>query len=306
VEEVRAEAKAADPYPGGGRWEGRLRGIARRLEQTDEPRRYRWFDNALEGFAARDRDGAVQVLDSLHARLVLLEEAEEPRRPALSPDQIKSMLPRHTAPRRPSGEPPEKKEVQRREPPAERDDAARRRRAAQGAGPRPAAPGTGLGNAGWVLLGGLAVAILGVAAYMWVSNRREPLPQPTRPVAQTDTLEAPDLPGPGEKSPEELWRQACVLAGEGRHPEALRLLYLAVLFLLDRRRLLRYEPTRTNGEYVRQVRLADNSPEELHLPFETLTALFESRWYGGVPCAAGDFQNGEHLAGDVRDCVGAT
>jgi hypothetical protein len=303
VAEIRTEVKAADPYPGGGRWEGRLRGIARRLEQADEPRRYRWFNNALDGFAARNRDGAVAVLDSLDARLALLEEAEEPGRGAVSPEQVKSMLPRQTASRRPSGEPPEKKEVQRREPPAERDDAVRRRRAAQGRGPQAAMPGTGLGNAGWVLLAGLTVAVLGVAAYLFVTNRRRVRPQRTRPVAQAAELEAPQLPGPGEKSPEELWRQARTLASEGRLPEALRLLYVAVLYLLDRRRLLRYEPTRTNGEYVRQVRLADNAPEELYTPFERLTALFECRWYGGVPCAAGDFQQGEHLAGDVRDCV---
>jgi hypothetical protein len=305
VQQVRDEVKAANPYPGGAHWERRLQELAQRLKQADEPRRYRWFDKALEGFAALDRDAAVQVLDTLHARLSLLEETEAQPQGAPSADQVKSALPRHTAPRRPpAGRTTEKKEDKPKNPPAERDDLGPRRRTGRGTGPQPAAPDAGLGNSGWVVLAGLAVAILGVAVYFYVSNRREPLAKRPQPAAQPADLEAPELPRPGEKSPDELWRQARALAGEGRHPEALRLLYLAVLFLLDHCRLLRYEPTRTNGEYVRQVRLADNAPEALHAPFEQLTGLFETRWYGGVPCEARDFAEGERLAGAVRDCAG--
>ena len=62
--------------------------------------------------------------------------------------------------------------------------------------------------------------------------------------------------------------------------EAVRSLYLAVLSLLHRQHLLRYEPTRTNGEYVLQVRLAPQAPPELHAVFEGLTGLFEGKWYG--------------------------
>jgi hypothetical protein len=310
VAEVRHEVKAAEPYPGGARWQGRLRVLARRLEQAGEPGRYRWFARAVDDFAGLDREAAVQVLDTLDNRLALLEEAEAPPdgqgQPAVSPEQVKSALPRHTAPRRPAGErAADKKEPPRREPPpAERDDLGRRRRAGPAGSPQPATPGAGPGSAGWGVLAGLAVAVLGVAAYFYLSNR-QPRTERRQTAAPTADVVAPELPRPGEKSPEELWRQAQALAGEGRHSEALRLLYLAVLFLLDRRGLLRYEPTRTNGEYIRQVRLADNAPEGLHAPFEQLTTLFETRWYGGVPCEAADFQEGERLAGDVRDSAGA-
>jgi hypothetical protein len=310
VEEVRREVKAAEPYPGSARarCQERLRGLVRRLEQ-DEPGRFRWFARAVDAFGELNREAAVQVLDTLDNRLSLLEEAEAPPdgqgQPAVSPEQVKSALPRHTAPRRPTAErAADKKEPQRREPPpAEREELGRRRRTGPAGSPQPAAPGAGLGNAGWVVLAGLAVAVLGVAAYLYLSNR-QPRTERRQVAAPTADLDVPELPRPGEKSPEELWRQARTLAGEGRHPEALRLLYLAVLFLLDRRRLLRYEPTRTNGEYVRQVRLADSAPEDLHAPFEQLTRLFETGWYGGVACEPRDFQEGERLAGQVRDCAG--
>jgi hypothetical protein len=96
------------------------------------------------------------------------------------------------------------------------------------------------------------------------------------------------------------WQEAEALARGGRHLEAVRSLYLAVLSLLHRQHLLRYEPTRTNGEYVQQVRLAAQAPAELHAPFEGLTALFEVKWYGERACTADEFDECRRLAEEIR------
>jgi Domain of unknown function (DUF4129) len=109
------------------------------------------------------------------------------------------------------------------------------------------------------------------------------------------------LPGPNDKTPGELWRQAQALAAAGRNLEALRLLYLAILFLLDRQRLLRYETARTNGEYVRQVRLTELAPAGLHESFEQLTKLFDVQWYGEGSCGPAQYQSAERIASEVRD-----
>ena len=101
-----------------------------------------------------------------------------------------------------------------------------------------------------------------------------------------------------------LWRRAEELAGAGNFLEAVRHLYLAVLSLLHRQRLLRYEPTRTNGEYVQQVRLAPEAPPDLHVPFEQLTTRFDIKWYGERDCPAGDYETCRALAEEIRSQVG--
>jgi hypothetical protein len=154
----------------------------------------------------------------------------------------------------------------------------------------------------WIVLASLALAVLGVAFYLfWTSRTRwrpKPLGRQALPPGE------PDLPGPGEKTPAELWRQAIALAAAGQHRAALRLLYRAVLFTLNRQHLVQYEATRTNGEYLRQLRQAENASPGLYAPFEQLTALLEVRWYGEGSCGAEDFEAGQRLAEAVRDCAG--
>jgi hypothetical protein len=81
------------------------------------------------------------------------------------------------------------------------------------------------------------------------------------------------------------------------------MLYLAVLSALHQRHLVRCEPMRTNGEYVRQVHLAPEAPPGLHAPFEELTALFERKWYGEGACDGADYAACRRLAEDVRGRV---
>src|SRR5262249_54471844 len=106
------------------------------------------------------------------------------------------------------------------------------------------------------------VAILRVAALVvapvlnlqkWARNRpkKEATKQPDAPAAPE--LEAV-LTHPDEQSAAALWGEADDLARRGKFLEALRTLYLAVLVLLHRANLIRYERTRTNGEYATQLR----------------------------------------------------
>jgi hypothetical protein len=266
-------------------------------------------------FAAAGAGGVVRAGTLLLAAAGLLlawgsavaqEPAEPADHPALpSPARVKSLLRQRARQRPTAAAHPAEKPTERRKPPVEDDEPAPRTRpGGQGGG----SPSRGFdvplgGPAGWAVLAGLAVAVLGVAAYLFLTHRggqrpvRPPTVQPDRPP------EGPDLPRPDEQTPAELWRQALALAAAGQHRAALRLLYVAVLFLLDRQRLVQYEATRTNGEYLRQVRLAEHAPAALHAPFEQLTTVFETRWYGDGPCAAADFEAAQRLAEEVRACA---
>jgi hypothetical protein len=166
------------------------------------------------------------------------------------------------------------------------------------------APAAGFGGfsvVGWLLLLGLGLAILAVAVYLFVSSRRGArAPKPVTVTGKETTSVACEARQVLEESPSALWRQAETLAGEGRFREAVRVLYLAVLALLHRQQLIRFEPMRTNGEYVRQVRLSERAPHELHEPFHQLTDLFEAKWYGERVCETGDYRAGRTLAEEIQ------
>ncbi len=159
--------------------------------------------------------------------------------------------------------------------------------------------GLGLGILCWLVLGGLAVAALVLALVLYLRNRDT---GETNQAPTTEALPSPDAAGPelDEVSPTELWRRAERLAGQGDYLQAVRYLYLAVLTHLHRADLIRYEKTRTNGEYLRQL----GSGEEhggLVKPFRRLTRLFEQKWYGERTCAADDYDSCLALASELRD-----
>ena len=60
---------------------------------------------------------------------------------------------------------------------------------------------------------------------------------------------------------------------------------LGVLVLLHRANLIRYERTRTNGEYANQLR----PHADLHEPFYNLTGVFEAKFYGERTCQPEDY-----------------
>jgi hypothetical protein len=102
----------------------------------------------------------------------------------------------------------------------------------------------------------------------------------------------------GQRSPAALLRESEELARAGRFLEALRLLYLGVLVLLHRGGLIRYEPTRTNGEYARQLKGSEDATE-LYPPFRRLTTAFEVKWYGERTCDAADYNACRRLADEI-------
>ena len=72
---------------------------------------------------------------------------------------------------------------------------------------------------------------------------------------------------------------------------------------MHRQQLLRFEPTRTNGEYVQQVRLAAQAPPALHAVFQEFTALFERKWYGDRACDAAEFREARKVAEEIQALV---
>jgi hypothetical protein len=73
-----------------------------------------------------------------------------------------------------------------------------------------------------------------------------------------------------------------------------------VLAQLHRADLIRYDRTRTNGEYLRQLRTAEGGAAVVE-PFGRLTRLFELKWYGERACAADDYETCRGLASQVRE-----
>jgi hypothetical protein len=321
IEQIRTEVKKAEPYPGGQRWVGRLRGLGTRLARAGggEARRFRWFDRAIEDFGARTREDALHVLDDLHRRLTLLEDSLAPRpdaegetagQPRRSPEEVKSLLRGSEARQRDRARPREKIRTERQEPQRDdeqREDAKTERSRVQGGGggggpgeSAPAMGGGGLSVLGWLLLAGLGLAVVGTALVLYLTSPAKPRTPKTLAATGAEMPADNEARQVLEESPSELWRQAEGLASEGRFREAVRVLYLAVLALLHRQQFIRFEPTRTNGEYVRQVRLSERAPAELHGPFHELTDLFEVKWYGERACEPDDYRACRTLAEEIQ------
>lgn len=316
---IRGEIQKTEPYPGGQRWQGRLRDMQTKLRRIGggEASRFRWFEQAITDFRDRKKDDALSILDELARRLALLEDSLAPPQPAAhardknSPEDIKSLL------RGSEGRKIERKQsqqhIEEERPEARREEAQKNEPQKEGPhrGGRvrpvatPAAQGGGFSSLGWLLLGGLVLAVVAVGLFFYLTSPRSPKPGREKPQAETAGLSPEsDARQVLEESPAALWRQADALAGDGHFREAVRALYLAVLALLHQRRFIRFETTRTNGEYVRQVRLSEQAPPELHEPFRQLTDLFETAWYGERPCESSDFRDCRVLAEEVQRLAG--
>lgn len=96
---------------------------------------------------------------------------------------------------------------------------------------------------------------------------------------------------PRERPPEAHLDDAARFAGDGRFREALRALYLATLVSLDRRRLIRFDTTRTNWQYLRDLPRGDARTD-----FAGFTRLFDHKWYGDEPTTRDDYLAGRGIA----------
>ena len=313
VGRIATEAKAAEPYDG-GRWEPELRQMASRLEQSGGGQSFAWLRRAIQGFAGRNKEDALRVLDDLDQRLGLLEEGLSPDKgggPSAARDELKGKLQQPGGDRpavdaRPDDEQEKPKEEKKpdedkKDKQDDEDGNGRPRTALMGP---PAVPGCG--GVGLMLLAGLALAVVGVGAFLFLASRNKgpraaaPPLVPSKTVQQTTERQGPQ---PHERPAAELWREADEQARNEQYLQAVRTLYHAVLSLLHRQQLLRFEATRTNGEYVQQVRLAQNAPPALHTVFQEFTSLFERKWYGDRTCDGPEFRAARGLAEEIQTLV---
>lgn len=130
-----------------------------------------------------------------------------------------------------------------------------------------------------------AALLLAVGAYLFATRRRE------REEARRAEQRAAVAEDPRERPPSSFLDEAAQLADGGDLREALRALYLATLVALDRRRLIAFDPHRTNWQYLRQMPRGE--PRDA---FRQLTRLFDHKWYGHEATTRHDYERCRSLA----------
>jgi hypothetical protein len=306
VRAVRGEVRVAEPYPGGARWKPQLQTALDSLKKDGKAKRPERFDKLLDQFAKRDRRGALETLNTLDDQLGLIEDSytadvangEDARR-LLGPEEARKLLPERETER--------KKENKKKEPPDPKKEETVEIETRGGRGPGIMVPaGAGFSGLGWLILGGLLLACVVVAIILFVQQRRaEPKVEKSKETGATLPTPESLLAEPDEHTAMALWQQADELAGQGQFLEAVRRLYLAVLAMLHRSHLIRYEKTRTNGEYLRQVRLTPEAPANVHACFNQLTRTFDRKWYGDRGCDAAEYGDCRAMAEQLRSDVKA-
>ena len=78
----------------------------------------------------------------------------------------------------------------------------------------------------------------------------------------------------------------------------LRALYLATLASLDRGRLIEFEPSKTNWQYIRAMPRG-----EARKLFADFTVIFDRKWYGHEPANADDYAACRRLAEQIGTVV---
>jgi hypothetical protein len=92
-----------------------------------------------------------------------------------------------------------------------------------------------------------------------------------------------------------LFEQAGQAFREREYAEAIRLALLALIARLEKLGLLRYDTTRTNREYQRELR----HMSDLAATFGQLARIYERAWYGRVAPGRGDAELAIRLCGSV-------
>ncbi|HVS38159.1 MAG TPA: DUF4129 domain-containing protein, partial [Gemmataceae bacterium] len=300
VERIALQAGKEAPY-NGRRWQSELNDTAGRLGRAGV--QLDWFEEAIEGFADRSQGDALLVLGRLDERLALLEDTyphEQGGAPNTSKDDLKKRL-EQSGGKRPAAQPSNETEQKQDQSKTEDQENKKDKKKSddqddQQGGAAPAGLGvSGCGPILLILTIGLTLAVVVVGTVMFIAYRRKQpaaMKESTGPVKAVRRTAEVQEPLPIDRPAAELWREADELARKERYRDAVRSLYHAVLSLLHSRQLLRYERTRTNGEYVQQVRLAPQAPPALHAVFQTFTNFFESKWYGDPSCDAAEYRSG--------------
>jgi len=90
-----------------------------------------------------------------------------------------------------------------------------------------------------------------------------------------------------ETTAESLADSAKALAMQGDYRGAIRKLYVSMLFELERRGLLRLQPSATNREYLDKIR----KQVRIYPPMSYLTERFDYFWYGKFTSSQSDFED---------------
>ncbi|HZW34136.1 MAG TPA: DUF4129 domain-containing protein [Isosphaeraceae bacterium] len=135
----------------------------------------------------------------------------------------------------------------------------------------------------------VVVALLAWAAWKlypaivrWLSGA--PAPRTPDGVACQTLAEAADL-----------FEQAGQALRDGLYAQSIRLALLALIARLQQHGLLRYDPTRTNREYHRELR----GRSDLAACFGQLARIYERAWYGRLPAGRAEAEQAIDLCGSV-------
>jgi hypothetical protein len=114
----------------------------------------------------------------------------------------------------------------------------------------------------------------------------------------------PDAPGVAAWQPlaeaSDLFDQSGRAFREGQYAEAIRLALLALIARLEKQGRLRYDTTRTNREYQRELR----QTPELAACFGQLARIYERVWYGRMSAGRAEAEQAIRLCGSALDGEG--
>jgi hypothetical protein len=82
------------------------------------------------------------------------------------------------------------------------------------------------------------------------------------------------------------FREADLLAEQGRFADAMQAAFVGLALELDGRGILRFDPSKTPGEYVREARLAPGDRDTLR----SLVSVLYSVVFGGAPLGADEYR----------------
>ncbi len=148
--------------------------------------------------------------------------------------------------------------------------------------------GSGMGAANaivMVLLGGVLI-LAGVLLFMAFRNRSGTSADGDVEQTGLDGFPKEADPNNALSRPPETWASmADDLSAQGRHREAVRSLYLALLSRLHRAGAIDYDPTLSNWDYFRRFR----GRREWLPAFRDLTLRFDFAWYGVAEVSREDY-----------------
>lgn len=155
--------------------------------------------------------------------------------------------------------------------------------------------GLGFGLRILIILGaGLALALLGRAVWQAVGRRRSAAVRGKKVIFGEEIDES--------TTAGDLAAQARALAAKGDFRGAVRRLFVALIYQLDERELVRLRPQATNREYLALVRRFDR----LHPVMSALTDTFERVWYGQAAVDRGAYDAFESMHREASGIVSAT